>query len=417
MKYLKIISIFLSLFIACTQPVIKEIRKPSYPTHNELIAASIRNVNIPMTYFWTKDTVAIWSLEFGKALDSPVNYLIEDNLLEKFAKNNIGTVERDPDMLKRLYAETGYRYTFVVDTLWNLSMLGESPIQRATKIVTYRVLDCGIKSIEPIEVEAGKAGGCCIFGGGAIMKNMLQRRAETHLGVRIINARTGDILWSDYITGVAIDTIPPELLLALGEKKLTQYPHTLPNRSLVEAQMVTPAVTGITPVPIAPYYYPYPYQAPSRVAPPGMAPTFAMPKLEITKFRGANNLQWEPWLSFYYTKTGGSLVSLAPSLNLAFKSEFQLFNLSFHLWFDSEAMLSKIMPIRLYEYAGIGLGYTVWHADWGRWDAFELDMPISWGIKYYISERFSLTAGMRHHIMLTNDLDGYSSWTFGIGIH
>lgn len=414
MKSLRFISSLIFLFVACTQPVIKEIRKSSYPTHNELIATSIRNANIPMTYFSANDTVAIWSLEFGKALDAPVNYLIEDNLLEKFAKKNISIVERDPEMLKHLYSEAGLRYTHLVDTLWNLNLLSELPLQRATKIVSYRVLDCGMKSIVPIEVKAGRAGGCCIFGGGAIMQGMLQRRAETHLGVRIINARTGDILWSDYISGIAIDTIPPELLLALGEKRLNFYPHTLPNRSLVEAQMVVPPAPGITPVPITPYYYPYP--APSRVAPPGLAPTFAMPKLEVTKFRGANNLQWEPWLTFYYTKTGGSFISFAPSLNVRFKSGFQLFNLSFNLWFDAEGLLSKVMPIRLYEYTGVGIGYTVFHA-YSNWDFFELEMPFSWGLKYYLFDRLSLTVGMRHHILLTNDLNSYSDWTFGIGLH
>lgn len=414
MKTIRLLPILTLIIVSCTQPVLKEIRKPSYPTHNEAIAASIRNVNIPMTYFSTNDTVAIWSLEFGKALDSPVNYLIEDNLLEKFAKKNITTVERDPDMLKRLYSETGYRYSWIIDSLWSPNMLAESPIQKATKIVAYRVLDCGIKGIEPIMVEAGKGGGC-IFGGGTIMQGMLERRAETHLGVRVINAHTGDIIWSDYVTGVAIDTIPPDLLLTLGEKKLTQYPHTLPNRALVEQAIAPAPVPGAAPT--TPYYPYYPYPVPPAAFAPGRAPGLEMPKLEVTKFRGANNFQWGPLLLFYYTKTGGSFISLAPSLHLNFDDK-QLFNLSFNLWFDSEGLLAKIMPVKLFEYAGIGIGYTVFHATWrGGWDAFELEMPISWGIKYYLFKNLSLTAGMRHHIMLTDDLRSYSAWTFGIGIH
>ncbi len=427
MKNLKLLVLITFIIVSCTQPVLKQIRKPSYPTHNEAIGASVRNVNIPMNYFSANDTVAIWSLEFGKALDSPVNYLIEDNLYEKFANKNISTVERDPEMLKRLYAETGYRYTWVIDTLWNLNMLAESPIQRATKIVAYRVLDCGIKSIKPIAVEAGKAGGCCIFagkaggccifGGGAIMQRMLQRRAETHLGVRIINAKTGDILWSDYISGVAIDTIPPDLLLALGEKRLTQYPHTLPNRALVEQAMVPTPVPGITPAPAAPYYPCYPYPVPPpEVITPRITPGVGVQKFEAAKFRGANNLQWEPWLGFCYTKTGGSFISLAPSLYLNFEDK-QLLNISFNLWFDSEGLLAKVMPVKLFEYTGIGIGYTVFHASWRGWDAYELEMPISWGLKYYLTDNLSLTAGMRFHIMLTDDLMSYSALTFGIGIH
>lgn len=416
MKTIKLLIAVSLLCLSCTPTVTKEIRKSAYPTHNELIATSIRETKIPMNFFTAKDTIAIWSIEFGKAVDLPVNYLVEDNLLEKFAKRNIGIVERDPEIIRHFYSESQTRYTYLFDTLWNLNLLAGLPLQRATKIITYRVLDCGIKSIEPIKVEAGKAGGCCIFGGGAIMQGMLQRKAETKLAVRIINGRTGDILWSDYVTGEATDTIPPDLLLTLAGKRLTFYPHTLPNRSVVEAQMVAPPVTvGITPVPITPYYYPSP--APSRVAPPGMAPGLQMPKLEVTKFRGANNLQWEPWLTFYYTKTGGSLMSLAPSLNVRFETDFQLFNLSLNLWFDSEALLSKVMPVRIYEYAGIGIGYTVFHADYYGWDGFELEMPISWGVKYYLFDRLSLNAGMRHHILLTNDLNSYSDWTFGIGLH
>jgi hypothetical protein len=359
--------------------------------------------------------VAIWSIEFGKAVDVRVNYLIEDNLLEKFAKKNISIVERDPEILRHLYSESGYRYNYLIDTLWGLNLLTELPLTRATKIVSYRVLDCGIKSIVPIMVEAGKSGGCIFGGGGKIMQSMLQRHAETHLGVRIINAKTGDIIWSDYISGVAIDTIPPELLWSLGEKELARYPHTLPNRALVEAQMAVPSAPGVAPTPAAPYYYPYPV-APG-VTPAGMAPGFAMPKLEITRFRGANSFQWEPWLTFYYTKTGGSLISFAPSLNLSFKSHFQLFNLSFNLWFDNEGLLAKVMPVKLFEYAGIGIGYTVFHADWRGWDGFELEMPISWGLKYYLTDRLSLNVGMRHHILLTNDLNSYSDWTLGFAIH
>ncbi|MEK8022901.1 MAG: PEGA domain-containing protein [Candidatus Hydrogenedentota bacterium] len=89
-------------------------------------------------------------------------------------------------------------------------------IPTADQFLAYRVLDCGI-SKTPIEE------------GEAREENMLYRRAELRVHLRVINAKTGIITWAGFLTGRTADEIPVRVSMDLANPPNRMYADPLPD--------------------------------------------------------------------------------------------------------------------------------------------------------------------------------------------
>lgn len=196
----------------------KEVRVVTYPSNVDLIASSIQKLELPDWRIPKGDKATLVSIEYGDPVDTPVNYLIEDQLIEKLHKMGVTVLERDPEVIKDLFSESGNKYTFynpkllIPDSAGNLKGF---PLSTADKIIAYRVLECGLKYLQ-VKYETDK----------------VERNACTVLHVRIENTRSGIVEWVGTLKGEVTDEVPVSALGDLERKDLIFYEHGLPNRKL-----------------------------------------------------------------------------------------------------------------------------------------------------------------------------------------
>ena len=255
-------------FFAClqtkpaTQPTVTQVQKQVYfegKTNAELLAESIQNMDfgfIDQKMLTTKDKILIGSLEVyadSESDDFPVSHhiplvtFVEDALTKKITGEGLHVVERDINILTRLYHEPDDKYLIsispdyqpekilkevghlldgrkdipedYVKSLINKLLLHSNPsnlpyvrypfngqdklqnnskIVSASHIVSFRVLECGIM-YRPVKDYKGE------------YKDPIERVALTKLHVRLTNQK-GVIFWSDIVTGEENEIVPKSAL-------------------------------------------------------------------------------------------------------------------------------------------------------------------------------------------------------------
>ncbi len=183
------------IFLACAPAVTKRVEK--IPTNTELMIKSIDKIEIPWNLISSGERVAVINIETEKSQDYPINYLIEDRLIKKISEKGAIPVERNTKLLAGLLLESG-------------SSVPNTNLVSASKIITYRVLDCGIEFTP-------SAGGSLI------------RRASTILHIRLEDAKKGNILWLGRVEAKVEDQVPPNMLGELEAEPLIFYDNALPN--------------------------------------------------------------------------------------------------------------------------------------------------------------------------------------------
>ncbi len=195
MKVFLAISVAVLIFLACAPAVTK---KPvTVSTNTEAIIKAIEKIEIPWNLLRAGERVALVSIETEKSKDYPTNYLIEDRLIKKISEKGAIPVERNTKLLPALLLESG-------------SSLPNTNLATASKIITYRVLDCGIEFVP-------SAGGALI------------RRASAILHIRLEDAKKGNILWLGRVEGKVEDQIPPSFIGELEPPSLIFYDNAMPN--------------------------------------------------------------------------------------------------------------------------------------------------------------------------------------------
>lgn len=223
------LGISLSLLVGCAP---KKVRKPVYPTNVELIASSIDKIEIPEWAFKAGEKVAIQSIEWPEPQDSPLDYLIQDQLMRRLYKLKTMPVERDKEILHTLFAESGHKYTYYPKIyIDSIAKKIKTPLKTADKIFSYRVMECGINYVAG---EQKAKGGCCLGGTSGGGSPTMERRAYTSLSCRVTSAKTSRILWAGTLSGLKKDVVPITDLPQLEDMGLRFYAHGLPNIWLIE---------------------------------------------------------------------------------------------------------------------------------------------------------------------------------------
>lgn len=163
--------------------------------------------------------IVVVSMEKPHSEDSMVSYLIEDNLITDLTKAKYNVLERDEDLLYRLISESGggrkkKGYRVVIEPRSIEEVLD---IQSADKILSYRVLECGIL----LESSKNKT-----YGNGGYD---YIRYARTKLHIRVVDVKTGQIELATILENEVQDIIPSGLAQTLSTIHFTYYDYTLPN--------------------------------------------------------------------------------------------------------------------------------------------------------------------------------------------
>lgn len=205
-----VVTVAILMILGCAPKIIKPM---TYPMNVDLIAESIRKIELPSGSISTGQTVALVNVESVEDVDLPVNYLIADQLIQNVMKTGATVMERHPRLIKKLISESKDEYV-----LFNQdSTIQETSLSAADRIIAFRVLECGLE-YTPLE-------------GGTVM-----RQAYTSLHLRVEDAKTGQILWLGTLEGKATDQVPIEVVGNLNARRLVFYKHGLPNQQFLESE-------------------------------------------------------------------------------------------------------------------------------------------------------------------------------------
>ncbi len=256
MKYIYIIFFFLFFLSSC---VVQEPSVTYEKTNAVLIQKSIKDLNslTAVSPFISKnDNIAIVGVEDYDGGDYSLLATLEDEIIKEFVLAGYRVLERDHDMLYRLFSEdsNNFKYvnkiklfdreyahqmsgakifgnsssgindnSFLSGSAYNLSQASrsaeenynqeyQSSLQSADKIISYRVIESGI--VYNYEEKAGIG--------------EVKREARTILEVRLTDTKTSEILFAQTLDGKAEDFVKEQHINALKDFSYKYYSRTLP---------------------------------------------------------------------------------------------------------------------------------------------------------------------------------------------
>jgi len=256
---MKKIIYFLASVIFLTSCAIQEPAVTYEKTNASLIQKSIKDLNTleNLKYKINKsDKIAIVGAEDYKTGDYSLLATLEDEIIKEFVTQGYKILERDNDMVYRLFSEESSNYKYInrvksydksnAYDLSGSSLFGsandgysnaylsgnaysksasasysqenynqqyQSSLQSADKIISYRVIESGIV-YDYEEKDAGIG--------------EVEREARTILEVRLTDAKTSEILSAITLDGQAYDFIKETDISALKSFSYKYYSHTLP---------------------------------------------------------------------------------------------------------------------------------------------------------------------------------------------
>lgn len=209
--------------------------KPDFDKSNAiLIEKSVKGLEIVTTIqpvVATTDKVAVVSIERPYTVDLPINYLIEDNLIANLITAGYNVLERDADMIPRLVSEEGEKYKIVDLSRFEGAVKGggelvipdqteiDTQMESADKVLSYRLLECGILYEFPEGGKPVKLG----------EPRDVTRIARTRLYIRVTDAKTSEIKLATILENEIKDTIPSNQIGTLADIHYTYYEQAMPN--------------------------------------------------------------------------------------------------------------------------------------------------------------------------------------------
>ena len=220
-------------------------------TNASLIQKSIKDLNT-LDNLKSKinktDKIAIIGVEDYKTGDYSLLATLEDEIIKEFVSKGYKVLERDNDMVYRLFSEESKNYKHInrvkgakygvsaysknedynsyylygnsqasaasiSSEIKNYDQEFQSSLQSADKIISYRVIESGIV-YDYDEKEAKVA--------------EVEREARTILEVRLTDAKTSEILSAITLDGKANDFVKEQDISALKSFSYRYYSHTFP---------------------------------------------------------------------------------------------------------------------------------------------------------------------------------------------
>jgi hypothetical protein len=220
-------------------------------TNASLIHKSIKDLNTLESLksnISKTDKIAIVGMEDYKTGDYSLLATLEDEIIKEFVANGYKVLERDNDMIYRLFSEESKNYKHINrvkgakygisssssnDDYYSYYLSGGSnsnsgavfsevknydqeylsTLKSADKIISYRVIESGIV-YDYDDKDAGMG--------------EVEREARTILEVRLTNAKTSEILIAITLDGKANDFVKETDVKALKGFSYRYYSHTLP---------------------------------------------------------------------------------------------------------------------------------------------------------------------------------------------
>ena len=220
-------------------------------TNASLIQKSIKDLNTVgnlKSKINKSDKIAIVGVEDYKTADYSLLATLEDEIIKEFVSEGYRVLERDNDMVYRLFSEESKNYKHinrvkgvkygasaynknadynshylygnsqansasVYSEIKNYEQEFQSSLQSADKIISYRVIESGIV-YDGDEKDAGIG--------------EVEREARTILEIRLTDAKTSEILAALTLDGKANDFVQQTDVSALKSFSYRYYSHTLP---------------------------------------------------------------------------------------------------------------------------------------------------------------------------------------------
>lgn len=249
-------------------------------TNASLIQKSIQNLNTLdnlKSDINKSDKLIVVGMEDYKTSDYSLLVTLEDEIIKEFVMQGYKVLERDNDMVYRLFSEESpnYKYMNRIQSydksnsydLSNSSFFGsandgdsraylsgdaysksasasysqqnynqeyKSSLQSADKIISYRVIESGI--IYDYEEKEAKVA-------------EVEREARTILEVRVTDAKTSEILSAITLDGKANDFVNDNDVKALKDFSYKYYSHTLPKTHGSPRVSTVKERKGVSPLP------------------------------------------------------------------------------------------------------------------------------------------------------------------------
>ena len=220
-------------------------------TNASLIQKSIKDLNALenlKSKINKSDKIAIVGVEDYKTGDYSLLATLEDEIIKEFVSEGYKVLERDNDMVYRLFSEESKNYKHInrvkgakfgvssynknedynsyylygnsqsnarniSSEIKNYDQKFQSSLQSADKIISYRVIESGIiYDYDEKDAQMGE----------------VEREARTILEVRLTDAKTSEILSAITLDGSANDFVKEQDVKALKEFSYRYYSHTLP---------------------------------------------------------------------------------------------------------------------------------------------------------------------------------------------
>ena len=220
-------------------------------TNASLIHKSIKDLNTLESLkskINKSDKIVIVGVEDYKTGDYSLLATLEDEIIKEFVSEGYKVLERDNDMVYRLFSEESKNYKHInrvkgakygasaysknedynsyylygnsqasaasiSSEIKNYDQEFQSSLQSADKIISYRVIESGI--VYDYDEKEAKTG-------------EVEREARTILEVRLTDAKTSEILSAITLDGKANDFVSTQDVAALKDFSYRYYSHTLP---------------------------------------------------------------------------------------------------------------------------------------------------------------------------------------------
>jgi hypothetical protein len=216
---------------------------PEFKDSNQMfVETTIKNVRIGglvKKHVPAGSKVAVVSMETPSSVDLPIIAIIEDQLIFDVVNSGFVVLERDQHTVLNLFSENlnnGYTlvpsYPNQATNNVNMDDLITTTLATAKYLVSYRVLECGIRTSPSKNI------------------NFVVREGMVRLHVRIVDANTGKIIAMGTLTGNNNDQIKASFARTLANFHYTFYSHRYPVHNGAEDSDPAEPEKRSAPVPI-----------------------------------------------------------------------------------------------------------------------------------------------------------------------
>lgn len=222
-------------------------------TNASLINKSIQNLDVVNefdSYIKKEDKIAIVGLEDYHTSDYSLLVTLEDEIIKDFVAKGYNVLERDKDILYRMFSEEEKKYKHInrlksseihnsasgsasslygsglggasvfkskssSGSITNYDQVYNSDLNTVDKLLSYRVIECGVIFNRDNKDAA---------------LNEVEREARTILEARLIDAKTSKILTAQTLDGKSSDFVDELSIRDLESFSYKYYSHTYPKK-------------------------------------------------------------------------------------------------------------------------------------------------------------------------------------------